>query len=267
MRRQLLEDTLVAVMVLGIFSLVFTVTHAFHGTVASVASVSSALEKSEMPQPHDVIPHFLSEAQAYAGTSIDEAFPELLPEEGEDVSEPDKQKESPKIEKTTPAVALLHVDANPKPIKAAVTVQKPKSEYAKTLASLIEQKTNAFRKQNDLPALAYEPTLEKSATKYSQTMLKGNFLSHTDQSGCDFTCRFKASGYDAMSWGENLAMLELNGNTMSAEEVASYFMKEWEKSAGHRENLLSPKFSAEGIGVALDGNSIYVTVQFYKPMP
>jgi uncharacterized protein YkwD len=51
----------------------------------------------------------------------------------------------------------------------------------------------------------------------------------------------------------------------SAEEVASFFMTQWQKSAGHRENLISPFFTDQGIGVAVSPTSIYVTVQFAKP--
>jgi uncharacterized protein YkwD len=94
-------------------------------------------------------------------------------------------------------------------------------------------------------------------------MLKSNFLSHTDENGCDLTCRFKADGYIASTWGENLAKIEFT-NMPTPDEVADFFMNGWEQSSGHRENLLSAEFERQGIGIAIGTKAIYTTVHFAK---
>ncbi len=148
-----------------------------------------------------------------------------------------------------------------------VTPPQPKaaqsSEFASELIKLIEKETNAFRRANNLDTLSREPVLEQNAKRYGETMLSGDFMSHTNKAGCDLTCRFKADGYVTNAWGENLAMIKFD-DPLSAKEVADFFMTGWKKSSGHRENLLSSDFRYQGIGVAYSHNAVYVSVQFAK---
>jgi len=139
------------------------------------------------------------------------------------------------------------------------------SEYVQELMSLIAQQTNAIRAKEDLSPLQRDTSLEKNAKSYSVSMQKTGTMSHTDASGCDLNCRFEGYGYEALSWGENLATMNFS-QLPSAKEVAATFMKEWQKSAGHRKNLLSSNFTHQGIGIAVGKNDLYVVVQFAKPM-
>ncbi len=136
--------------------------------------------------------------------------------------------------------------------------------YVKTLIQLIEEMTNSFRIEEGLNPLVYSSTLETNAQKYSEVMLAGNFLSHTNKIGCSLTCRFSNDGYTATAWGENLATISFT-KKQSPEEVASFFMGQWKKSAGHRDNLVSEQFTHQGIGIAVSATSVYATVQFAKP--
>jgi uncharacterized protein YkwD len=162
-------------------------------------------------------------------------------------------------------VAVKTVAPKPPVLKPAPTAAQIDAAYMTEITRLIQQQTNAFRAANKLSSLKLDSILTRNATSYSRTLLAGNFLSHTDKSGCDMTCRFTRDGYtNASAWGENLADLKFSERP-SAEYVASYFMRAWEKSAGHRENLLTPGYSHTGIGISMDARSIYVVVQFSEP--
>jgi uncharacterized protein YkwD len=136
--------------------------------------------------------------------------------------------------------------------------------YTKEVTRLIEEKTNAFRVSESLLPLSYDIRLAANAKMYSRVMQDGDFLSHTNTNGCGLTCRFTKDGYKATAWGENLATMSFSSRP-SADELASFFMTEWKKSAGHRENLMSEVFTNQGIGIAVSKSSIYATVHFSKP--
>jgi uncharacterized protein YkwD len=164
-----------------------------------------------------------------------------------------------------PKTATVVVPKNVATIKAVPTSTQTDAAYMAEIARLIQQQTNAFRVANKLSPLTSDGALVRNATAYSRTLLAGHFLSHTDKTGCDMTCRFTRAGYtNAWAWGENLADLTFSERPTAA-YVANYFMQAWEKSAGHRENLLTSKYTNTGIGVAMDNHSIYVTVQFSEP--
>jgi uncharacterized protein YkwD len=137
--------------------------------------------------------------------------------------------------------------------------------FRSALARRIHELTNIERAKDNLPALAYEDVLAQNATRYSARMQAENFLDHVDPNGCNMTCRFAADNYIAEYWGENLARWR-SSYTPSLEEVATFFVREWVKSSGHRDNLLSPHFTHEGIGVAIEGNEVFVTVHFAEPI-
>lgn len=174
---------------------------------------------------------------------------------------------SPKTKSLPPPV----VQTNPEKLIVTKLVEKvmetnvaDQDDYLTKIADLIKEQTNAFRRSHKLSALKSDSVLSGNATKYSNTMLAGKFLSHTDQNDCNMSCRFVRDNYQAWAWGENLAVLHFSEQP-SPEYVASYFMREWKKSVGHRENILSSRYTTEGTGIAMSKNIIYVTVQFAQP--
>ena len=157
---------------------------------------------------------------------------------------------TPAITKNKPAV--------PKSTKTTMT------EFEKALIEEIEKQTNEFRRTHKREPFSIDTDLAKNATGYSSHLLTNKHLSHTDIQGCDIECRFADNGYKAQAWGENLAMLSFNEQP-SVEYVANFFMRQWEKSAFHRANLLSKAFTSQGVGVAFDKDKIYMVVQFANP--
>lgn len=164
---------------------------------------------------------------------------------------------------TAPSAKATTVSKSPTPTPAPKP--KPKTDLAVDVARLITDATKKLRTEQSLPTYTSDAQLAASAKKYSTKLLQGNYLAHIDNSGCDLTCRFSESGYQASSWGENLAMMEYDEEP-SAEYIANYFMTQWQKSAGHRKNILSPTFTHQGIGVSVQSGKIYVVVHFALPL-
>ena len=136
--------------------------------------------------------------------------------------------------------------------------------YAQTLITELAKRTNQFRQEHKLPPLKPDPLLSRNATRYSSELLARAHLSHTDKNGCDISCRFAKDGYEAKAWGENLALISFEERP-SVAFVANFFMSQWEASSGHRDNLLSPLFTLQGIGVSFDIEAVYVAVHFAQP--
>ncbi len=169
------------------------------------------------------------------------------------------------LEKPATKEAVTPHTVQTKPTVIPLAPIADNTAFAQELRQRIIDATNDFRTTQKVATLSYEQTLQKSAQAYSETLLSGNFLSHTDLKGCDMNCRIKRDGFKAQAWGENLAVLKFS-DMPSALEIASFFMREWEKSEGHRENLLSTHFTHQGIGIAISDHAVYVTVQFADPL-
>jgi uncharacterized protein YkwD len=272
-RVELIEDIFLIIGIVIVFGTVFSVTLAFKDTEPQptqvvYASTPRNTDSSEKAAP---IRHI-----AAVGTHLEEPQETQQPapvetpmEEEEEEEEADIPEEEVKKEVLPPQKIITEAPVATISAPASVTTvtrTDSKQAFMQELASLIEAKTNAFRKKNGLSSLKWNSTLAQNAQAHSKQMLSEDFFSHTNPDGCDFTCRFEASGYAALTWGENLGQYSFS-DFPRAESVASYFMSGWQKSAGHRENLLGDAFTNQGIGIAMDNGTIYVTVDFAQPMP
>lgn len=150
------------------------------------------------------------------------------------------------------------------PNKKDVPIVDASYSYSfETLAANIHSRTNISRSQNHLPSLAYDKVLAHLAGVRSEDMAKHNYFSHTTQDGCDLGCRFSASHYLSLTWGENLA--EFDDYTAQSETaLAQIFIDKWTASKEHRDNIFSQDYNREGIGVAIKDKRIVVTVIFSK---
>jgi uncharacterized protein YkwD len=102
-------------------------------------------------------------------------------------------------------------------------------------------RVNAVRATNGLPRLRIDPRLTRAARMQAEDMAKHGFLSHQGSNGSTLGERARATGYRFRSVAENLA-----AGSVAPERVVA----DWERSAGHRRNLLSPGFDDAGIGHA-----------------
>jgi uncharacterized protein YkwD len=108
--------------------------------------------------------------------------------------------------------------------------------------------TNRERAENGLSGLSLNGDLVASARAHSADMAAQDYFSHTALDGSSPGDRIAAAGYDANSWGENIAA----GYTTPASVVDG-----WMNSPGHRANILNSNFCDIGVGYAYDGDSTY----------
>lgn len=102
--------------------------------------------------------------------------------------------------------------------------------------------TNAERERAGLEPLSLSPELEDAAQSYSEVLASSGCFEHACGPTPDFADRAAAAGYtDWTALGENLA-----AGYGSPEAVVAG----WMASPGHRANILSPRFTETGIGVA-----------------
>lgn len=94
-------------------------------------------------------------------------------------------------------------------------------------------------------------------------MLAQNYFSHTNKQGCSASCRADSAGYGWRAYGENIHAMW--GYQMSAQDTAKKIVTDWMNSPGHRANILNSTFTHAGIGLAVQGTSIYSTANYSLP--
>ena len=118
----------------------------------------------------------------------------------------------------------------------------------------------AILERQGLGPLAGDPLLAKVARDHSLEMAKLNYFDHESPTpGRRYPWdRVNLAGVDSNEFGENIYLAE--GYPLS--QSPSQAMDSWIKSKVHRNNMLSPKFSRFGIGIATIGSQVYVTQLF-----
>lgn len=125
------------------------------------------------------------------------------------------------------------------PFKVTNGLQVSPSDEAEMLTLL-----NQSRRENGLPPLTFDSTLQRVARAHSEEMFQLGYFAHDSPvSGSPFA-RMKAAGVSEPAMGENLAYAP-------SVEVAERGLM---RSPGHRANILSPDFSKVGIGVVVAPN-------------
>ena len=135
------------------------------------------------------------------------------------------------------------------------------TNFMAAVETAIYNKVNDERAKAGVPALTYNTVMQKYARIKSQDMGDKKYFSHEDLNGNLITTQMKKDGVSYKAWGENIAYI---GGNVSADTLAQQFMTNWMNSSGHRENILSTKFSSIGVGVYKIGNKVYATQEFYR---
>ncbi len=138
-----------------------------------------------------------------------------------------------------------------------ITPDIPAAEVA------IVEMTNAFRKQHKLAAVRPNARLEAAARAYAQVLARGRDLSHTLQ-GTTPATRAQEAGYGYCQIAENLAMAS-DSRGFSARDYAGRAVRGWQRSPGHRHNLLLPHLTDIGVAVirAAPDDPRYIAVQLF----
>jgi uncharacterized protein YkwD len=169
--------------------------------------------------------------------------------------------------------------------QTGATARQPKPQptvEATDLAKRIHAQINEKRKRHGLKSLTWNDALSRIAIKHSRDMASRNYLSHDTPEGKGFSYRYQQAGYACeirvgmvvYTGAENIALSRLynamkreNGiayyNWNSAQEIAQRTVDGWMNSPGHRENILTPYWRQEGIGIVIGpGNKVYITQNF-----
>ena len=182
---------------------------------------------------------------------------------------------------TTTAVPLH----SPSPI--AVTISATKNPYTISTMNLeerVHELINQQRTARGLASLRVDPALAAIARTHSEDMAIQQYFAHVNREGQNPTARGTAAGYSCRkthgsyyTYGiaENLFLNNLyssatfysNRETVydwnSPEEIAQTTVTGWMNSSGHLENILTPTFDREGIGVAIGlDDKVYITEDF-----
>jgi uncharacterized protein YkwD len=128
--------------------------------------------------------------------------------------------------------------------------------------ALLVQRTNAYRAANGLPALRVNLLLMQDAQGHADNMARQDRYGDSDTNGHildghDYFYRLNAVGYRYTWMGENVAY------NFGYDNPAATLMDQWWNSAGHRENILNPKFTEIGVGVARGASGRTYGVQVF----
>lgn len=110
--------------------------------------------------------------------------------------------------------------------------------------------TNQERADNGLPGLSLNGDLVESARAHSADMATQDYFDHTGLDGSSPGDRIAATGYEASSWGENIA---------AGYGTPQAVVEGWMNSPGHRANILGDNYCDIGVGYADGEGSTYGT--------
>ncbi len=126
--------------------------------------------------------------------------------------------------------------------------------------------SNRARAGVGLPPLTADPILDAAAARYSRKMRDLRFFDHVAPDGEGLDQRLPAGEkWRYSGLGENLwsgqGALDWQPSILSTEVAAN-----WVESPGHRQNLFDPSFTSAGVGAAMVGDQLYVTMLYATPV-
>lgn len=120
------------------------------------------------------------------------------------------------------------------------------------------ERVNELRAGQGVAPLRVDDALTRIARAHSCRMMREGFFSHTAPSGDDVGDRVQAAGKPYRAVGENIA------RNVNACDPVDRALEGWMKSEGHRENLLTDRFTETGAGVCRNGRDYYFTQVFLR---
>ncbi len=136
---------------------------------------------------------------------------------------------------------------------AAITTTNDVMKVANSCTTLV----NKARTSRGIKAVAVEGRVQMAAQKHSSYQAAKRTMSHRGDSSLtsgDAGARILLQKYRWTTWGENVA---------AGQTTCSQVVNAWMNSAGHRANILNPKFVHIGVAAAKGSNGvIYWTMDF-----
>ncbi len=118
---------------------------------------------------------------------------------------------------------------------------------------------NGSRQQAGAQRLAIDEVVAEVARSHSRAMRDHNFFGHRDPQGNHLRDRLRAAGVSFRGAAENLALVT---DRIDPAGSAHQLLMD---SAEHRDNILDPRFRRAGVGVARDGDTVWLTQIFIIP--
>jgi uncharacterized protein YkwD len=138
---------------------------------------------------------------------------------------------------------------------------------ATTLERRVLDLVNVERAKAHLPALKPDDRLSAIARAHSRDMARRHFFGHVNPDGEDPTTRGRRAGYECRkSLGDRIRtglaenLYEASGTARKDIEHAS--VAGWMKSPPHRANMLEKTYTSTGVGVAVEGDAVFITQLF-----
>lgn len=179
---------------------------------------------------------------------------------------------------TTPTTTTAPPSETPDPDDPGVStyrVSETVTVRSDTVESLIHEKVNDVRAERGLPRLDYSEKLASVSRAHSEDMATRDYFSHTNPEGEQPWDRYgdhvdspvcRAYGENiAYNWVDSIVRSDGGGLDSSSanDAVAGALVDQWMSSTGHRRNILSENWDAEGLGVYVtDEGQVYATQNF-----
>ena len=136
---------------------------------------------------------------------------------------------------------------------------------AAQVASLVVDGTNRFRHDNGLAPVAPERRLAHAAREFAAYMAQTDRLDHAAD-GRQPWGRARAQGYDYCLVAENIAY-QYDSRGFATAQLARELVSGWERSAGHRRNMLERDAVDTAVAVARSATTgrYYAVQMFGRP--
>lgn len=140
-----------------------------------------------------------------------------------------------------------------------VPVPRPSRAEAPGVEAEVLRLMNAGRRRAGLAELVLDPVLGEVARRHSRDMRDRDFFDHADPAGRTMRERLRAAGVPYREAAENVA------HVYDVPDPAAYMHRILMESPPHRRNLLHPRVTRVGIGVARRGTAYWLTEVFVRP--
>jgi len=136
---------------------------------------------------------------------------------------------------------------------------------ARDAARRIVEQTNAFRAEQELPAVADNSPLRAAAEYFANFMAQNEKYGHTAD-GQQPSDRARDQGYEPCMVAENIGW-QRSRRAPAASELADRFVEGWKPSDEHRRNMLDADVTEIGVAVAASEKSgeYYAVQMFGRP--
>jgi uncharacterized protein YkwD len=166
---------------------------------------------------------------------------------------------------TTKAAPVVQL-ARPAPPVAAAAPPPPPSSGPNAPSDVLEfalWQINQSRAQYGFAPLRLDAAISQVATDYAWDLMNYNYFSHTGRDGSRVADRLRRAGISFGHSGENLCYYNGIGVRATLEWCHSVFMSEpYPGYFNHIANILNPRFTRVGIGIAESGGRVKIVWDF-----